>query len=239
MKKLNLTGQTFGKLTVESHTPDGFALCKCSCGKLRKVRGFYLTSGNTQSCGCLRKESQLTNLVGEIIGNYTVISFDKEIKKGKKVINYWICKCDCGTIKSVTHRTLMKRNNVQNCGCKSKDDLIRRSSNPDAGYKKVYRSYITRAKTYKIDFSLTDDEFYSLTQNKCYYCGIEPSRISKAWSKYSPDFIYNGVDRIDSNIGYTVENCVTCCTKCNYAKSTMSLDEFKSWIIKLYNNLIN
>lgn len=182
--------------------------------------------------------SQLTNLSGRKIGEYTVLEFDKTIKKGNKVINYWKCICSCGTNKSVTHRTLMKHNNVQNCGCKTIDTLIKRSSNPNAAFKKVYRNYTNRAKVYGIHWSLTDNEFYKLTQEKCFYCGIEPNKISKPWSKYSPEFTYNGIDRIDSNKGYELTNCLTCCTKCNYAKNTMSIEEFKKWIVRIYKHLI-
>ena len=48
----------------------------------------------------------------------------------------------------------------------------------------------------------------------------------------------NGVDRIDSSLGYTIDNCVACCDKCNYAKHDLSTEDFKEWIIKIYNNLI-
>lgn len=61
MKRLNLTGKTFGRgrLTVLGfHHSDGhssFWLCKCQCGKLVVVRGNSLTSGNTTSCNCSRR----------------------------------------------------------------------------------------------------------------------------------------------------------------------------------------
>ena len=49
----------------------------------------------------------------------------------------------------------------------------------------------------------------------------------------------NGIDRIDSSKGYTVENSVACCKYCNTAKNTMSVDEFLKWIGRVYefNNL--
>ena len=49
----------------------------------------------------------------------------------------------------------------------------------------------------------------------------------------------NGIDRIDSSKGYTVENSVPCCKYCNTAKNTMSVDEFLKWIGRVYkfNNL--
>lgn len=62
MKRIDLTGQKFGKLTViqYSHTvrPRGIAffLCKCDCGNITTVASGHLRSGHTQSCGCLQTE---------------------------------------------------------------------------------------------------------------------------------------------------------------------------------------
>lgn len=60
----DLTGQTFGKLTVVSllpaRTKGGKAQwrCRCACGNWAPcVRGDSLTSGDTTSCGCERKRS--------------------------------------------------------------------------------------------------------------------------------------------------------------------------------------
>lgn len=30
--------------------------CLCSCGALCRVRGIHIVTGNTKSCGCLRRE---------------------------------------------------------------------------------------------------------------------------------------------------------------------------------------
>jgi hypothetical protein len=51
------------------------------------------------------------------------------------------------------------------------------------------------------------------------------------------DFTYNGIDKIDSGKGYTVNNVVSCCKKCNFAKSNMSQGEFIKWIRKVYLHL--
>ena len=54
--KLDLTGQRFGKLIVVKE--DGKIgeytawLCKCDCGKMKRVRINALRSGSTKSCGC-------------------------------------------------------------------------------------------------------------------------------------------------------------------------------------------
>lgn len=64
-KEVNLIGQTFGRLTViEKHTErskNGKALwiVKCSCGNSEpfKINSGTMKSGNTTSCGCLRREA--------------------------------------------------------------------------------------------------------------------------------------------------------------------------------------
>lgn len=67
MRKLNLVGQVFGRLTVISEGP-GYIdykggkginwVCECSCGsgKVVVTRGSNLKTGNVTSCGCYRLE---------------------------------------------------------------------------------------------------------------------------------------------------------------------------------------
>lgn len=55
----DLKGKIFNRLTVIeiSHRKKRiFWLCKCTCGKETKVAGTKLSSGHTQSCGCLQQE---------------------------------------------------------------------------------------------------------------------------------------------------------------------------------------
>ena len=57
---IDLTGKTFGKLTVikeiDSLKHHTVWLCRCQCGKETQVEVSNLRNGNTQSCGCLRGE---------------------------------------------------------------------------------------------------------------------------------------------------------------------------------------
>ncbi len=60
--KSNLTGQTFGRLTVlrestyKNNTGRTRWLCECECGDKVIVGGANLIQGGTRSCGCLRDE---------------------------------------------------------------------------------------------------------------------------------------------------------------------------------------
>lgn len=61
----DLTGQTFGRLTVVGRAEDSISaggrhrvmwVCECKCGNNITVYGDNLAKGATQSCGCLRAE---------------------------------------------------------------------------------------------------------------------------------------------------------------------------------------
>ncbi len=48
---------------------------------------------------------------------------------------------------------------------------------------------------------------------------------------------YNGIDRKNSTLGYTMDNCVTCCGSCNIMKNKFTEEEFISKVISIYTNL--
>lgn len=60
MKKHDLTGQRFGRLTVAGSLPTKYKKtrwrCVCDCGKETEATTDHLISGHTESCGCLRYE---------------------------------------------------------------------------------------------------------------------------------------------------------------------------------------
>jgi len=58
---IDLTGKRFGRLIVirrieNDKNCNSRWLCKCGCGKVRKINGNNLRSRTTKSCGCLQKE---------------------------------------------------------------------------------------------------------------------------------------------------------------------------------------
>ena len=57
-KKIDLTGQRFGRLVVigRSEEKRSYWNCKCECGNEIIVRGDSLRSGHTKSCGCYKDE---------------------------------------------------------------------------------------------------------------------------------------------------------------------------------------
>lgn len=61
MELIDLTGRRYGRLTVIKRADDKkykcpHWICKCDCGNEKIVSGSNLKTGQTRSCGCLRKE---------------------------------------------------------------------------------------------------------------------------------------------------------------------------------------
>jgi hypothetical protein len=51
--------------------------------------------------------------------------------------------------------------------------------------------------------------------------------------KAHADFRYNGIDRVDSSMGYVAGNVVPCCSTCNRMKLDHSYDDFIAHIKKI------
>lgn len=67
MKALNISGQTFGRLTALSPSQNVGGrrtyVCQCSCGATHIAKIEHLRSGITSSCGCYRSEQVKTRHV--------------------------------------------------------------------------------------------------------------------------------------------------------------------------------
>lgn len=77
--------------------------------------------------------------------------------------------------------------------------------------------YKYSAQERKIAWNLPDQVCLDLFMESCIYCGIETNLDTTNGDAKN----LNGIDRLDNDIGYTIENCVTCCSMCNYMKCCM------------------
>lgn len=80
--------------------------------------------------------------------------------------------------------------------------------------------YKQRARRRGMAWLLTDEAFGLLVTAPCHYCGSDGAPI-------------NGVDRVDSELGYAPDNVLTACAQCNYAKRHQTYDEFLTWVERI------
>ncbi len=118
----DLTGQRFGKLVVLEITPERrnrqvVWKCQCDCGNITYVVGQALRSGHTQSCGCKNYESRnYKNLIGQKFGKLTVIGQNnRQSTKDRHIL--WDCQCECGSIRTVSSKSLLSGNVLECYNC--------------------------------------------------------------------------------------------------------------------------
>lgn len=95
----------------------------------------------------------------------------------------------------------------------------------------IYAAYRCRARgrsdrpTPTREFEITFEQFLNLTAQPCTYCGNQPE--TSAWNgRANGSFVYNGLDRVDNDRGYTIDNVVACCGLCNLMKRGLSVSDF-------------
>ena len=182
---------------------------------------------------CLNNYKLPKDIVGTRFGKLVVVSLDSYKQKGKKQrISFWYCKCDCGGEKVVCLQNL-RRGHTKSCGCY-------KPYKKPLGYASetsLINSYIRQATKRNLTFELTRSEAHKLFTSNCYYCNIEPKQIHNPRSRNNGVFIYNGIDRIDNNKGYVIDNVVSCCGMCNISKHNRTYEFYLNWIKQSYEHL--
>lgn len=182
---------------------------------------------------------------GDKHGRLTVISHSGKDHRNKHL---WLCLCECGNEKVVVSDNLSSGKS-NSCGCLKSEFLARKGNqyglyeDREVALLKVQYSHLKRRNKLK-SFSdvISFDEFCKISKSPCKYCGLEYSKEiedrlneSKKQKRLSDHVLKcNGIDRVDSSKGYTVENSVSCCKYCNTAKNTMTESEFYTWIKRVY-----
>ena len=136
-KRIDLTGQTFGYLTVlkfdqeatYSHSGgNAYWQCQCQCGNIISVSGARLRNGNTKSCGCYRKitarQNTFQDLTNQKFGKLLVL---RCIGSDNNKRALWECKCDCGNIGQYNTNVLTTGNTLS-CGCLHKEIVSQKCS---------------------------------------------------------------------------------------------------------------
>jgi cytidyltransferase-like protein len=169
----------------------------------------------------------IRDLSGQRFGRL-VVQEDYEIRNRRRT--FWQCLCDCGNQKWISRNSL--QDGTQSCGCLSKE--LKSLEPGQAACNKLFKRYKSDAARRNYEFKLTFEEFVTCCKQNCYYCDNMPMKCNKVSD--NGDFVYNGIDRIDPNQGYLIDNCVSCCARCNLAKGTMSKSEFLLLAKRVYRH---
>lgn len=188
-------------------------------------------------------------LVGKVFNRLTIIkilNFRKE-----KRSTFVLCKCECGTQKELSYQ-LVKSNKTKSCGClraeTSKKHLTgqtwSRKEKGSGGLNRVFMTIKNNAKQRNLSFTLTKAEVKFYTSKNCSYCDKSPKTLAttspKAMTieglKHS-EYLYNGLDRVNNNLGYELNNIVACCGLCNWMKKDLSKKDFIFHIKTIYETL--
>lgn len=243
----DLSGLRFGKLLVLSLSdhviaPSGKKRvafnCLCDCGKNIVITSVKLSHHKVKSCGCCT-HGLLNDLTGQKFGKLLVlcVSNDRVFDKNGKSWPSYNCICDCGNTVIVKSRSLYAKER-RSCGCMT-------STKYDRAFESTARRIYNREYA---DGDLLFEDFLIISQMNCFYCGVGPMQNQNVYRSkindrnYSDEFlqrttfVYNGLDRVDNSMVHNLSNCVACCKNCNFAKRAMSLEEFKNWVCRVYNN---
>lgn len=212
----SLVGQRFGHLRVlalSDYRGAGkkkavYYECVCDCGNMSTVQSSTLKSGRTKTCGrChfsreLKSVAALDDLTGRTFGRLTVLRRDTSHPIGASV--YWIGQCSCGKVVSVSADQLRK-GETKSCGCYHREVMAKWCNNEDA-------KYLTHVTLSSIQQRCENPRHKSYDRY-----GGRGITICDEWRKDPESFVRwaleNGfrkgltIDRIDTNKGYSPDNC--------------------------------
>lgn len=161
--------------------------------------------------------------------NIPIEEIDKRIKNG-------ISLKEVAVEFNVNHYSLKRYclKNKYDVVLNSPEKLVKKRKEKSAK-NSLFGDYKHRASKKNLEFTLTFKEFDEITDKNCYYCEEKPKNKKYANGNKKAFCFYSGIDRLDNNKGYTLENSVPCCAECNTMKFNLSLDEFLSKIEKILN----
>lgn len=166
--KINLLGQTFGKLIVIEETSQRknksvVWKCKCLCGE-----EIFLSTKELRSdgvCQCLKcghsrnpKKINVSSIVGNKYNKLKVIEATEQ-RSGGKIL--YKCQCDCGNITLVS-KTDLESGHTKSCGC-----IQRKYQVGEVVNNRTIMNYNGKKQSHK--------SYYKV---KCNFCGREYETLS-------------------------------------------------------------
>jgi hypothetical protein len=180
--------------------------------------------------------------LGDKFGNLIVIEIYQDFKNNKPNGKRIRLVCNCGAVLSnkTAAQLYSKDKPLLGCApCRSKSRGIKNRKTDNSQAKNaVFFNYRNAALRRNFEWNLDKETFFKYIQKSCVYCNS--SNLSyfnpPKTSPWSEQFRYTGLDRINSELGYTVENIQPCCKWCNMAKSDRSEKDFIEWVALIIDN---
>lgn len=149
----------------------------------------------------------------------------------------WEFLCMCGKTATFTG-SQVARGKTTHCGCLSPTYMKREGWRFIKGDQQRSAARVVWRSLYRDGCPFED--FLRLSQLPCHYCGTHELTSRLEYHKDRSTgvvFRYNGLDRLDSTKDHSLDNVVTACQQCNYAKQDVPYSEFIEWIRKVHSHL--
>lgn len=230
----NRAGQRYGRLMAicptELRSASGEIVwkCVCDCENVIYVSGGNLQNGNTQSCGCLGKESRHKNglkagpengkrnikdLTGRVFGRLLVLRRSKYRPQTTYRNINWLCRCSCNRYTIVSSGDLRNKS-TQSCGCLNREN----HTTHGMSNTKEYDSWLATKRLEQkreLDFEWTLEMKLALKKlfPTCVVCG--------SVKILGEDHVLP----LSKGNGLKPGNAVILCQSCNSKKNARSLDK--------------
>ena len=168
----------------------------------------------------------IIDITGQRFGLLTAVSYVKYFNGG-----VWLLRCDCGNTVTRIGRLLASAVNPPSCGCAGRPSNKKHWATN--AWWKARHSSARRGHP----FDMTVEQFGELMSQPCHYCDGAPAtpRCSSLKSAHR-NGLRNGIDRVDSSLGYVEGNCVPCCCKCNRMKLDHSVTDFLDHVSAIHHH---
>ena len=211
-KHNDILGEKFGRLTAIEYVGSSYWKCRCDCGNETTTTYNKLKTGHTKSCGCLLHEGgkEVRDLTGQRFGRLVAIKENGRTKQGQAM---WLCRCDCGNVKSIASSSLVG-GLTKSCGCYNSEMRVKRNLKHGFSYRnrkiRLYEVWCNMLQR----CSNPNNEMYKNYGGR----GIKVCEewhdfaTFKEWA-YASGYDENAeryectIDRIDNNGNYEPSNC--------------------------------
>jgi len=161
---------------------------------------------NEKKCKKCREKAQILEKKAY---NKEKAIFEEKIQLNSNILNCSICK-----VEYTKYDTKNKKVSRLCSKCHEKQHEVESKRVRNRNYQEeakrnvssYWKSFCRRVEKRDKENTLSESDFINIISKSCYYCG------------YQNDKEVLGIDRLDNNKGYSLENCVTSCKICNRMK---------------------